>query len=450
MAGPSTFFDPFFRIQETANLLSAVHLSDEKNPPQLVSEDGDHDLPIQGQGTISLSSNAKKLLRFELRTSDGKNSLYLEIGDRECHLYGAEQSSEDPLKYQAPKNPKRIPFEYLKKPADAGLRSGVKSTYWLSIDRNNGIIMYGKYYANRSMALIQTELKKTTKEGVKVWVDDSYAWLETLKEVYAIQDPLDDNKVLPQMKIHPLPVVIDLSPFIISDQKISLLQLEKCDYTIFANLPTACQNLYQNVAGPNITLDTEDFPFAAAIQRSVSTKGLWGYEKLMEKADEFGKHDEKGTYLRITIGTNQGNSPGIPYVLEIWPGGHYSPVHDHGNACAVIKVLHGMINATYYDSLTSPGGPYEINTAELREGIVTWIGPNNYQIHKLHNDTETVCCTIQCYRFPDEDKEHYEKFNYVDGQGAEQAFNPNSDMAFKDFQDLMRKEWNDWKTSLKK
>ena len=28
-------------------------------------------------------------------------------------------------------------------------------------------------------------------------------------------------------------------------------------------------------------------------------------------------------------------------MLEIWPSGHHSPVHDHGNACAVIKVLYG-------------------------------------------------------------------------------------------------------------
>jgi hypothetical protein len=107
------------------------------------------------------------------------------------------------------------------------------------------------------------------------------------------------------MKIHPLPVVIDLSPFVISDQKVSLLQLEKGDYTIFANLPEACQTLYHNVAGPSISLETEDFPFAAAIQRSVSTPGLWGHKKLKDKASEFGKLDEKGTYLRITLGTNQ-------------------------------------------------------------------------------------------------------------------------------------------------
>lgn len=97
---------------------------------------------------------------------------------------------------------------------------------------------------------------------------------------------------------------------------------------------------------------------------------------------------------KLTI-RQQGDSPGIPFVLEIWPGGHYSPIHDHGNACAVIKVLHGSINCTWYDSLRKP---IEIGSANLRKGNVTWIGDNNYQIHRLHNPTPTVCCTIQCYR----------------------------------------------------
>lgn len=119
------------------------------------------------------------------------------------------------------------------------------------------------------------------------------------------------------MKIHPLPVVIDRSPFVISDQKISLLQLEKNDFTIAANLPQACQVLYHNVAGPNITLEAEDFPFAAAIQRSVSTPGHWGYETLKKKAGEFGKPDRKGTYLRITLGTNQVRQLSFFYYQEL-------------------------------------------------------------------------------------------------------------------------------------
>lgn len=193
---------------------------------------------------------------------------------------------------------------------------------------------------------------------------------------------------------------MDLSPFVLSDEKISLLDLERGIYTTPANLPKACQTLYGNVAGPKILLDTPDFPeFSKAIERSVSTDGLLGYKLLKAKSGEFGHDDFKGTYLRITLGYNLGDSPGIPYVLEIWPKDHYSPIHDHGDANAVIKVLHGEIIATFFDSLTAPGGPNMIgNPAKLQHDMITWIGPENYQVHQLHNTSQDVCCTIQCYR----------------------------------------------------
>ena len=44
------------------------------------------------------------------------------------------------------------------------------------------------------------------------------------------------------------------------------------------------------------------------------------------------------SYLRITMGKARGESPGVPYVLEIWPRGSRSVIHNHGAVCAVIKV----------------------------------------------------------------------------------------------------------------
>ena len=90
-----------------------------------------------------------------------------------------------------------------------------------------------------------------------------------------------------------------------------------------ANLTPECQRLYGNVAGANIKLDTEDFPeFSKAIERSVNTDGLICNTLLHKKAGEFGKENYQTTYLRITMGVDLGNSPGAPYVLEIWPAGH--------------------------------------------------------------------------------------------------------------------------------
>ena len=90
-----------------------------------------------------------------------------------------------------------------------------------------------------------------------------------------------------------------------------------------ANLSSECQRLYANIAGEKIVLDTPDFPdFSKAIERSVNTEGLICQKLLKKKAGEFGKEDYMSTYLRITLGSDLGNSPGAPFVLEIWPALH--------------------------------------------------------------------------------------------------------------------------------
>ncbi|KAJ3840880.1 hypothetical protein F5878DRAFT_611855 [Lentinula raphanica] len=243
------------------------------------------------------------------------------------------------------------------------------------------------------------------------------------------------------------------------------------------------QKLYANVAGPNIILNTPDFPaFGRAIERSVSTEGCLGYSLLMRKAGEFSKKgklqgvgteekpDLSQTYLRITLGSHMVNSPGIPYVLEIWPAGHYSPIHEHADSFAIIKVLYGTIHAFFYNSLVNSGGPRLImDKVELKTGDITWISPQHYQVHQLKNLTKrkedggegTVCCTLQCYQYAYNDKVHYENFRYIpnssessptssaNDSGYESEpdmmdFQPNSDMSFGVFKAAIRREWEDY------
>ncbi len=65
------------------------------------------------------------------------------------------------------------------------------------------------------------------------------------------------------------------------------------------------------LAGANVVLDDE---LAAAISYSIKTPGKALHEKLKKKDPEFG-------YLRVVLGPELGDGPGVPYVLEIWPGG---------------------------------------------------------------------------------------------------------------------------------
>ena len=213
-------------------------------------------------------------------------------------------------------------------------------------------------------------------------------------------------------------------------------------FSVAADLPQACQALYANVAGPAVTLRPADFTdFPEAINHSINTKGCLCFEELANKPKEFG-------YLRITMDPNMGDSPGSPFVLEIWPAGHGSPIHDHGDACAVIKVLDGTIRVKWFPGL-SPDIETPYGQVDLTEGDVTFLTPRAYQIHQLFNPAtdNRMTATIQCYRYADEDTVHYEYFDYVEG-GVIKQFTPDSDWEYLKFKALIHAEWTAHKTAL--
>ena len=99
------------------------------------------------------------------------------------------------------------------------------------------------------------------------------------------------------------------------------------------------------------------------------------------------------------------NGPGIPLVLEFWPSGCRSPVHDHGGACAIIKVLFGQIQISVYNKATNPVCPMEpLLKFDTKQGEFTWMDENWYQTHQLKNTTNEFCATIQSYRYRVEDQ----------------------------------------------
>jgi hypothetical protein len=171
---------------------------------------------------------------------------------------------------------------------------------------------------------------------------------------------------------------------------------------------------------------------------------MWCYETIKKKATEFDKDkpNYKETYLRITLGENNGESPGIPYVMEIWPVGHFSPIHNHGGSSAIIRVLHGSINVNLFPFL-GDGSIEPFAKADFNVGDITWISPTLNQVHQLKNlDTNTdTCITIQCYMYELSDTSHYDYFDYLDGSNTKQQFDPDSDMEFIKFKIQMKHEW---------
>jgi predicted metal-dependent enzyme (double-stranded beta helix superfamily) len=250
------------------------------------------------------------------------------------------------------------------------------------------------------------------------------------------------------MKLLKDPITRSVPLLIKNTDELTMSDIANNTYLPKSHLSPVAQQLYDCISGKSFVLNGSDFPdFSKAIEYSIATPGLWCYEKLKEKSTEFNKDDPNilETYLRITLNENNGESPGIPYVMEIWPVGHYSPIHNHGGSSAVVRVLNGKINVKLYPFLCydDKDGVEPFKEVQVVQDEVTWISPTLNQIHQLHNleSNKDTCITIQCYMYENDDSIHYDYFDYLDNKGKKQNYEPDSDMDFILFKETMKQEW---------
>jgi len=313
-----------------------------------------------------------------------------------------------------------------------GLTDNKEAFYWFSIDSKNQRFYAGVGEARQETKVYEYILSYTTDDERKA----NKSFLESLTTIGSF-------KQVSPLKLLRDPITRAL-PYRVKDE-LSLDSLAKDLYMPKSHLSAVSQQMYECVQ--NCVLDTDDFPeFSQAIKQSIVDG--WCKERLLEKSGEFSKEDPNfdETYLRITLGENNGESPGIPYVLEIWPAGHYSPIHSHGNAEAIIKVLHGDIHVKLFPFLGS--GVDAFASTDFTKDDIAWISPNLNQIHQLQNrSAEEPCMTIQCYMYSLKDQQHYDYFDYVDNTNTVQKYEPDSDMDFVAFKELMREEWYNRKST---
>lgn len=302
--------------------------------------------------------------------------------------------------------------------------------YWFSLDAQNQRLYAGIGEARTETAIYTYQWS---------WTHERKLFLESLASVTL--EGLQVRSILRDPITRSVPLYVKGTDELTMDMVASSRYLPK------ANLSIIAQKLYDCISGKQFCLNGPDFPeFSQAIEHSIRTPGKWCYERLKQKATEFDKDkpDEKETYLRITLGENNGESPGIPYVMEIWPVGHYSPIHNHGGSSAVIRVLHGSIHVSLFPFLS--GDQLEpFGTADFKKDDFTWISPGLNQVHQLKNldGNKDTCITIQCYMYPQDDSKHYDYFDYLDGNEKKQQYEPDSDMDFLEFKALMKKEWEE-------
>ncbi|MCY2980621.1 MAG: cysteine dioxygenase family protein [Planctomycetota bacterium] len=327
---------------------------------------------------------------------------------------------------------------------DAGLDSDSGCCYWLSIDSHNRVLRYGKGEVRLGTMLAELRYPDAPTDPAHTNSTDPFEWVGKVEFVSYLSD-IENVNFCP-LKSFRDPVTTEPALYVLPVDAITMDDIAHNRATVAANLSETCQKLYHSVAGAKFQLNTPDFPnFSDAIEASIASPQGWCNKILAKKAGEFGQPNPDMTYLRITMGVNQGDSPGVPFVMEIWPPGHYSPVHNHAGANAIIRVLHGEITVNLYPML-SKSHLRPIGVAKFGKDDVTWISPDLNQTHQLRNTNVAgpTCITIQCYMYGEGDTEHYNYFDYLGDQGERDRFNPNSDMDYLSFKEQMKREWITW------
>jgi len=323
-------------------------------------------------------------------------------------------------------------IQYIDDKNTKGLTKQLGATYWISLDSQNHVLYAGIGEARLETCVYSYKWSNTAK---------IQPFLESLSTIH----PSEESLTLSLMRLMHDPITASIPLLIKDTDDLTMNDIAKATYLPRAHLSTVSKQLYDCISGKQFVLDDDDFPdFSNAIHRSIITPGLWCNTRLKEKANEFSKDkpNPDETYLRITLNQNNGESPGIPYVMEIWPAGHYSPIHNHGESSAIIRVLHGSIQMELYPFLcesTSDIKPFK--TTHCEKDAITWISPTLNQIHKLTNVTNDPCITIQCYMYESDNTTHYDYFDYINADGKEQQYTPDSDMDFLQFKELMKREW---------
>jgi|UniRef100_A0A6C0CUI4 predicted metal-dependent enzyme (double-stranded beta helix superfamily) len=387
---------------------------DEKKPSM--------NLIVHGQGVfIFQNQDNTKSSCFQLYNKDNKNGLKVEFN----------VGSVKVTKIQ-PNEP------YVDNTNNKGLINKKGSYYWFSVDSQNQKLQAGVGEPRIENVIYTYQFSNADKT---LW-ETNKTFLESLISVNA-----SDKNIKP-MKLLKDPITRTVPLLVKSTDELTMNDIANNAYLPKSHLSPVAQQLFDCISGKSFVLNDSDFPdFSKAIEYSIATPGLWCYEKLKEKSTEFNKDDPNilETYLRITLSENNGESPGIPYVMEIWPVGHYSPIHNHGGSSAVVRVLNGKINVKLYPFLCydDKDGVEPFKEVQVIKDEVTWISPTLNQIHQLHNldSNKDTCITIQCYMYENDDSLHYDYFDYLDNKGKKQNYEPDSDMDFILFKETMKQEW---------
>ena len=131
-----------------------------------------------------------------------------------------------------------------------------------------------------------------------------------------------------------------------------------------------------------------------AIRASLNSR-TGALRRLLEmKARRQGLNDPLTTYIRVDCFGKRVQSPCL---LEIWPGGHRSPIHEHANSTGLMKGVFGRVDIMLYEGLMPR--PKEVALLSVTPDRCSWMSPQLYQAHKVYcpMDEHDFAATFHIY-----------------------------------------------------
>ena len=379
---------------------------------------------------ISLLSNGKGVFIFNYLNYDKEPCIFKILNNEKNDGYIVEFTQKNIIVKELESN------LYLEdKNNNKGLISLNGAYYWFSIDSKNQCL-----YAGIGEPRIETIVYEYNYNYIKTTpnlLETNKNFMESLTTITII-----NSNIIP-LKLFREPISNYISLYVKDIDELTMDDIANNNYLPSLYLSPISQLLYNSISGKKFVLDDSDFPdFTKAIEHSITTPGLWCYEKLIQQSSEFNKdkYNIHETYLRIKIGNNNDNYSDIHYEMNIWPIGHYSPIYCDSYSDAIIRVLHGNINILLYPFFNNNRQSISpFTSANFTKDNITWVSPTLNKIHQFKNlDTnKDICITIKSYICS------FDNFTNYNKDIIQQYENDTID--FTSFKELMKIEWENKK-----
>ncbi|CAK0784442.1 hypothetical protein CVIRNUC_007646 [Coccomyxa viridis] len=327
-------------------------------------------------------------------------------------------------------------------------------SYWLSFDPDSRMLKYGMGHHMEETTLFSCPLPDALGSLYhtcpKLVCLRGYTGPVQQRSLYETKlSTLGGQRQEAVVTLSRCPLIANPPSLVMDSRHLTLLDLGSREYLASSDLPPACQVLYQHLSQPCIDLNWcasgRSCRLTDAISYSLRTPGALLHTCCQAKAARLGPGmSPRQCYIRVSVGLPCGTSPGIPYVMEIWPPGHFSPIHNHGNAFGVVRLLHGSISTRIYNKHLGDDhtGREPVQEMTLNKGDITWFSPNWFQTHQLENTTQDFCCTVQGFQYADDDDVHWPYMQFKAPSGKLDHFLPISDFTFSSMREALLAEYS--------